>query len=180
MLLDCLVELAYKISTDFFKRPHLYTDLAGMARDLATLHARYGTDEEVPSKEQRNEIYVPLFGESEGHLTNDNGDFSRLNFPRLRNQLVSAAAAFAERVYDTGEDMLRARVRTTHRPFKAFLTGLNGDSLKWSQEGALSPLTEGRVYKIFRNRRVASVFGISKAPEDAWPYVEDSDSVMMP
>jgi hypothetical protein len=171
MLLDCLVELAYKVSKDFFKRPHLYTQLAGTAGVLASLHARYGSDEEVPSKEQRDAMYVPLFGEIAGSLTNDNGDF-----PRLRDQLVSAAAAFSERVYDTGEDMLRARVRTTHRPFKEFLTGLHGDSLVWSKDGALSPLTKNRVYNIFRNQGVASVFGISTVPKEDWPYDQDSNA----
>jgi hypothetical protein len=26
--LDCLIELAYRISLDFFKRPHLYIDIS--------------------------------------------------------------------------------------------------------------------------------------------------------
>src|SRR5712692_9675596 len=51
-VLDCLVDLAYKVSYDFFKKPHLYLDFgltqsqAGTSQTLpltlAKLHARYG------------------------------------------------------------------------------------------------------------------------------------------
>lgn len=49
MELDCLVDLAYKISRDFFKRPHIHTDLGpvtvngkelGISGVLAGLNAR--------------------------------------------------------------------------------------------------------------------------------------------
>src|SRR3989442_1125915 len=66
MELDCLVDLAYKLSCDFFKRPHLYTQLGrvtvggselGISGILASLNARYGSDEKKPSREQRKQIY---------------------------------------------------------------------------------------------------------------------------
>lgn len=172
MLLDCLIDLAYKISHDFFKRPHLYTELGQptIAPILAKLNAQYGSDEKILSKSQRNAIFIPIFGESMGYLSNGKGDF-----PRLRDEMVCAAAAFAERVYDTGVDMLRERVRSTHRPFKEYLTGLFGDSIKWSRENALADLTENISYKILRNDGVAAIFGISTMARKEWPYNEDSN-----
>jgi hypothetical protein len=184
--LDCLVDLAYEISHDFFRRPYLYTNLpksdgnkesaksdkgsTTIAPILAKLHARYGTDETLLAKSQRDEIYRALFGKK-GAWIDEDGDF-----PRLRNELVNACAAFAERVFDTGVEMLRERVRTTHRPFREYLTGLQGDSIRWSREEALSGLTEEISYPILRNPGVAAVFGISTFPKRAWPYAEDSNA----
>ena len=178
--LDCLADLAYKVSHDFFKRPHLYTTLGSIgppkvaiAAILARLHAQYGSNERVLDKAQRDEIYRGLFGQNADYPAE--GDESG-DFVRLRNELVNACAAFAERVFDTGVEMLRERVRTTHRPFHQYLTGLLGDSVRWSKDQALSELTESISYAILRSHGVASVFGISTFAKSAWPYVEDSNA----
>jgi hypothetical protein len=172
MLLDCLVDTAWHVALDFFRRPHLYTGLGTPAIPpvLAKLHARIGTDERIPSKQQRVAILAPLFGTWRGYSESDTS-----NFPRLRDELLCAASAFAERVYDTGEDMLRERVRTTHRPFKEYLTGLEGESLAWSREQAFPEITEAISYKILRHEGVAAVFGIKTPPRAQWPYKEDSN-----
>ena len=177
--LDCLVTLAYKVSHDFFKRPHLYTNLGADKSDkdepfsslIAKLHAQYGTDELFPSLEQRDRIYIPIFGEGANSIASE----TESDFPRLRDELISAAAAFAERVYNTGEDMLRERVKTTHRPFQEYLTGLYGASLKWSADFALPNIAENIAYMILRNEGVVSVFGIDTPPIKEWPYREDSN-----
>ncbi|MFL5705074.1 MAG: hypothetical protein ACJ8AG_19905 [Ktedonobacteraceae bacterium] len=189
-VLDCLVDLAYKVSYDFFKRSYLYIDLgltqhnptesrptehnAGigltLSAILAKLHARYGSNEFLPSKAQRDEIDLPIFGRVAGYSTDEEGDF-----PRLRDELINACAAFAERVFDTGVEMLRERVRTTHRPFQEYLIGLQGDSVKWSRGFALPQLTEEVSYTILRNKGVAGVFGIDKPPRGSWPYTEDAN-----
>ena len=189
-VLDCLVDLTYKVSYDFFKRPHLYIDLGPIPTNptdhkpthltaststpfssiLAKLHAQYGSNEFLPSTAQRDEIDLPIFGRVAGYSTDEEGDF-----PRLRDELINAAAAFAERVFDTGVEMLRERVRTTHRPFQEYLIGLQGDSVQWSREFALSQLTEDVSYTILRNKGVAGVFGIDKPPSGSWPYTEDSN-----
>src|SRR5215469_1158656 len=121
-VLDCLIDLAYKVTYDFFKRPSLYIDLGLTQSDaktrqilspiLARLHAEYGSNEVLPNKDQRDEIDLPIFGRVAGYSTDEAGDF-----PRLRDELINACAAFAERAVDTGVEMLRERVRTTHRPF---------------------------------------------------------------
>jgi hypothetical protein len=169
--LDCLVACGYQVAGDFLRRPYLYTNLNGQAKQLARLRARYGNHERIPSQEQRDEIFLPLFGQSGTGLANGHGDFSR-----LRDELVDAAAAFAERVYDTGEDMLRERVRTTHRPFKDYLTGLQGDSLEWSTDQALTAVARKLAYPILRSPGVSSVFGISTPPKQQWPFAEDSNA----
>lgn len=177
--LDCLVDLAHNVSYDFFMRPKLYIDLGEVQQNerprpireiLAQLHARFGHDEFFPSNSQRDEIFLPVFGQCGTCSTAEEGDF-----PRLRDALISAAAAFAERVFDTGVDMLRERVRTTVRVFRQYLRGLQGDSIKWSRENALSLLTENVTYTILRSKGVAGVFGIQTPPEPNWPYTEDAN-----
>jgi hypothetical protein len=73
-------------------------------------------------------------------------------------------------------EMLRERVRTTHRPFKDYLMGLQGDSLVWSTDEALTKVTHELAYPILRNQGVSSVFGISTAPKQQWPFAEDSNA----
>jgi hypothetical protein len=75
--------------------------------------------------------------------------------------LVDAVSAFAERVFETGEEMLRERVRATHRPFKDYLTGLHGDSLVWSTDEALTGVTRELAYKSCATRACPRCLGIS-------------------
>jgi hypothetical protein len=180
MVLDCLVDLAYKISRDFFKRPHLYTQLDNvvirstelrLSEILARLHARYGSNERIPSKEQRTEIYVPIFDGAEDYSAADKGDF-----PCLRDQLLIAAARFAERVFDDGVEMLREAVRDAHKPLKEYLSGRQGDSLRWSKEGALADLTENVSYTVLRSRGVAAIFGIAEPSPATWPYFRNANA----
>jgi hypothetical protein len=93
----------------------------------------------------------------------------------LRDALLDAAAAFAERVFNSGVEMLRERVRTTLRPFAQYLQGLQGDSLEWDREHALATLTEDVAYGVLRTKGVTGVFGIEKAPETGWPYTDDAN-----
>jgi hypothetical protein len=178
--LDGLVTLAARVAHDFFDRPHLYTDVdpsgtagagsAGLAPVIAALHARSGCHERFLSEDQRRQIYTGLFGASPGFAPEEDSAFRR-----LQRDFVNACSAFAERVFDTGLEMLRERVRMTHRPFKEYLTGLHGSSVRWSGDEALAGLTEDVAYEIMRNMGVAAVFGIARPPASAWPYVEDSN-----
>ncbi|MYS80508.1 hypothetical protein [Embleya scabrispora] len=66
--LDCLVDLAYVVSYDFFARPHLHVsiDVAGRTPPLtdviAGLRTRLGSDPDHLSKAQREAVHLPLFG----------------------------------------------------------------------------------------------------------------------
>jgi hypothetical protein len=134
---------------------------------LAQLRGRYGYHELFPSALERDEIYHPIFGRGGAFWLPEEGDF-----PRLRDALMSAATAFAERVFNTGEEMLRERVRGATVPFRQYLLGLHGDSVIWSRDNALGALTEGVVYGIFRNSGVAQIFGINEPPTAEFPYVD--------
>lgn len=169
-LLDCLVELAYKVSADFRRRPQLYQELGGLAPTLAGLNAQYGTKINFLAGGQRDEIYLPIFGSWDGSLPNQNA-----SFPHLRDELIKSATAFAERATDTGVEQLKEATRQSHRPFKDYLLGLQGDSVRFSTDSALSGLTEDTCYPILRSGEVAAIFGISKKGSIQYPYATDPD-----
>jgi hypothetical protein len=182
--LDPFYDIALAVSVDFFARPQMYTKVSprdagaahssgedgrdekiGLVETLARLKSRCGSDELLPSHAQRAEIYYPIFG-APGEST---------NFDKLRDDLIEAATAYAERVFDSGVDMLRERVRTAHRPLKDFLLGLTGDSTDWSVRRPLATLSEGSCFAILRDPGINSVFGIVTPPRSTWPYLEDSN-----
>jgi len=164
-VLDLLEEMAYGIALDFRRRPQLYRDLGEppIVPLLARLVSEYGVRVDIPSQPQRSDIFTPIFGAS------DTGSFSR-----LRDDLIIASKAFAERVADNSIDMLREVVRTSHRPFKDYLTGVHGDSVRFSKDVVLSDFTEKVCYPVLRNRAVAAVFGIAKLAAGRYPYGTDA------
>jgi hypothetical protein len=169
-LLDCLVDMAYKVSADFRKRPQLYRDLGGtppIAPVLAELNAKYGTEVNFLSGNERGDVYLPIFGGWDGSSSNPSD-----SFPRLRDGLVRAAVAFAVGALEKNVAMLREGVLTAHRPFKDYLLGLHGDSVKFSTI-FLSDQTETICYPILRNPGVAAVFGITGLRDVAYPYATD-------
>ncbi len=179
--LDCLIDLAHKVSYDFYARPEIFTDLgensvelqrATIAPILAKLHARYGTDEGVLNKKQRQMIYSALFGAC---VSMDSSADEEGNFPNLRDELLDACAIFVETKFGD-EASLRENVRQKYRLFKQYLTGLLGDSLRWSREQALSALTEQVSYRILRNKGVSAVYAISTPAVGDWPYDFDSNA----
>jgi hypothetical protein len=180
--LDCLIDYAHEVACDFFRRPQQYLSLGdpsvadepSIAPDLARLGARYGSDERIPSHEQRDAIFAPIFGESSTYMADGQGDFSK-----QRDNLLEAAAAFAERAFDDGVDMLRDAVRLSHQSFKVWLIARQGDSLDWSTQKALVGATEDLAYKILRNPGVAAVFGRRPPPKQEWPYVEDGNADLL-
>jgi hypothetical protein len=178
LALDPLMDLAYFVACDFFGRPVQYSDLGGdpgdpagesLAEKLAKLHARWGTDERFPSREKRDAIYLPVFGTPAGSFPNGAGDF-----PRLSAELLKEVQAFVERVATTGEDELRGRIKRKQQALGGWLSLLNGDSLRWSSEHALTGLAEDFTYTVFRDAGVAAIFGNSVPPGADFPYATDS------
>jgi hypothetical protein len=166
--LDPLNDLAYSVSNDFFDRPYLYTTLATANLDekIARLSARYGKVEELLDGDQRASVFAPLFG---AQATSNSANA----FSRLSQELSQAAAAYAERAHDTGLEMLRERVRGSHRPLKEHLTTNRGTSLKWSADTRTKQALFA--YNILRDRGISVVFGIPNAPKAAWPFDDDAN-----
>ncbi len=155
--LDCLIDLAYKVSLDFYDRPEPFTDLPGANQTIARLHARYGCDESFLNKMQRHAIYSALFGKT---AAMDLSADEEGNFPNLRDELIEACATFVETKFGDAPS-LRENVRQKHRLLKEYLTGLEGDSVTWSREGALATFRR-------KNRTLEDQCGRDEMPMQ-WP-----------
>ncbi|MGW1991967.1 hypothetical protein [Embleya sp. NPDC001921] len=178
--LDCLFDLATRVSHDFFERPHLYVRIGTsgrtptLAEDIAGLRTRLGSDPDYLSKVQRDTVHRSLFGSVDGIPGAGEPWAGDGDFFRLRDALLDASAAFAERVFNEGVKMLRERVRSAHRPFGKYLSGLHGASVQFSAQ-SLGNLA-GVAHDVLRDAGVAAVFGIDKAPDPDWPYAEDANA----
>jgi hypothetical protein len=175
-VMDCLFDLAHQVSKDFMLRPHLYFSLADPAQPgipisaiMGELYAGWGTKPSALNKSQRMCMYNAVFGSNAIDLRS-----SEAEFPRLASQLLEASARFAERVFYGGEQMLQEAAVSAHYPLRRHLDKLAGDSVVWARDFALEPHSAVS-YAVLRNRGVAAVFGVSTAPNPAWPYVEDAN-----
>jgi hypothetical protein len=175
--LDCLIDLAYSVSLDFFDRPQLYRDVPDdVVRDLTELRARYGYREDFLSGEQRHEILAGVFGGDEGTSGPPSGVLVSTadSFPALRDQLLAAVAAFVERVFNTSEQMLRAAVRVMHVYLKDYLQDVTGASVRWSRTVGFPAITT-RSYRILRDPQIAGRFGVNREPGPDWPVAVDAN-----
>src|SRR5882724_3806793 len=148
--LDPLCTLAHKLSIDFFKRPHHYVDVGQLAPVLANLWAQNGSEVDKPSKDQRQAIYGPVFGESGESSQGQTGDYVKLS-----DELIQAAAAFVERSADSGVDALREQVKDAHRKLRNYLLGLHSASTIFSKEDILDVFTKGTVYPLITSVQIA-------------------------
>src|SRR5262245_1590024 len=105
-VLDVVIELAYAVSQDFVNRPQFYQNVdRHTACSLRNLLMFYGTAPSYPNAQQRQAMHVPLFGKSDAQRP----DGPSSPFHTTRKKLIDACVAFSERVFSTGEDMLKDR-----------------------------------------------------------------------
>jgi hypothetical protein len=170
--LDCLVDLAYRVSIDFFDQPQLYRDVPlDIVADLTALRSRYGYQEEFLSREQRQAIFSGVFGDGEGIALMNGvaGPPAAYSFAALRDQLLAAAAAFAERVFNTSEGILRTTVRIMHVYLKDYVLDQTGASVEWSRRNGLPAITD-RCYRILRDQAITARFGVNGVVGQEWPF----------
>ena len=175
--LDCLIDLAHRVSLDFFDQPQLYRQVPDeIVDDLTALRTRYGSQEDFLSREQRQAIFAGAFGADVGAGLAPIGATTPApySFAALRDQLLAAAAAFAERVFSTSEDMLRAAVRVMHVYLQDYLQDTAGATVTWSRDKGLLKLTD-LCYRILRDADIAARFSVNQAARVDWPFVADAN-----
>jgi hypothetical protein len=167
--LDCVVKIAHAVALDFSDRPELYQQVADdTAAKLVDLQANYGFDANFPDVVIRQRLMKPIFGESDGHGSGNDGS----TFQTYRLPVLAAAADFAENAQPTAFAMLRERVRSEIVPFKTHLADLQGASL--SQTERRTTFIFDIAQTILKDPNVFVVFGINGAIDPAWP-LQSSD-----
>jgi hypothetical protein len=161
--LDCVVEAASAIANDYVKRYRQYRGVSSdVATVLANIRSRTGFDPEWPNTTQRISIYTPLFGPSDAKASPAPISAFRSSAMAFR----SAAIAYSERVYDTGEPMLRQAFIDAARHFQAYLTTLSGSVVDRARHDTQPLFVQSTA--VLRNPGVAQAFGLPEAP-DGWP-----------
>jgi len=169
--LDCVVEAATVIAHDYRTRYRQYRDVdpdtIGVV--LANIKSRVGFDPEWPNKDQRTAINTPLIGPSEAEAAAD----STAPFCEVAKAVRAAAIAYSERVFDTGEPMLRQAFIDACRHFHAYLTTLGGSVVTRAYKDT-QPLFQ-KSADVLGVEEVANAFGLPPAPTKSWPIPDVGD-----
>jgi hypothetical protein len=167
--LDCIINIAYAVSVDFSQRPELYQEVGEKIADkLTELQSNFGFEASFPNVITRQMLMKPLFGESDGHGSGNDGS----TFQSFRLPVLAAAADFSENAQPTAFAMLRERVRSAIVPFKTHLVDLKGASLLQTQKRTESIFDTAQL--ILKDPHVSVVFGINGNIDSAWP-LESND-----
>jgi hypothetical protein len=162
--LDCVVEAATAVACDYRTRYRQYRaasiQIAGI---LADMKSRTGYDPLWPNAAQRAAINTPLVGSSDALA---NGD-ANSPFHQTALAVRTAAIAYSERVYDTGEPMLRQAFIDASRQFQAYLLTLSGGVVDRARHDT-EPIFI-RSVEVLTSPEVAQAFGLPPAPPRAWP-----------
>jgi hypothetical protein len=166
--LDCVVEAATVIAHDYRTRYRQYrnVDPDNIGVVLADIKSRVGFDPSWPNKDQRTAINVPLLGPSEAEAGAD----STAPFCEVAKAVRAAAIAYSERVYDTGEPMLRQAFIDAARHFRAYLLTLSGSVVLRAMKDT-EPFFQ-KSTEVLSNRGVGDAFGLPNAPKKSWPLPE--------
>lgn len=168
--LDCVVCIAHAVAKDFSQRLELYQKLGNEVANLLTnLQSQYGFDRDFPNSEIRMMLMKPIFGDSDGHGSRNDGSACQA----YRIPVLAAAADFSENAQPTAFSMLRERIRSAIVPFKTHLVDLAGASLTQTEARTESVFTTAQ--SILKAPNVFAVFGINGSIDAKWP-LESNDT----
>jgi len=160
--LDCIIDIAKEISSDFVERYLQYSDVA-TAEELANLKSRVGHDPDWPDQAQRKAIYGAFLGPSDGKQPQK--DLSR--FHDASGSVRDAAVKYAERVFDTGEEALRRAFLDTVSGLQAHLNTVEGAAVERGERQARN-IFDASV-SILRDKAISRAFGLPGPGNGEWP-----------
>src|SRR4051812_22162296 len=121
---DCLVDIAYGLSKEVFKKPQDFKNFMGAANidKIAEFRYQYGRSVTYLDKDQRSDIYHSVFGTGESTFLNDNSDFGR-----LLSDIIRASVDFRQNSSDKGIGFLVSQqLYDAHRTFVEYLDRVHG------------------------------------------------------
>src|SRR3954467_6639814 len=157
---DYLIDIAHGLLVDLFRNPQISRDFGGTKNvtDFARFRYEYGHNANFLNKEQRDEIYTPLFGRNVGHASDGSCEFTQ-----LRDALFKEAVDFSEFSSEKKNFALRERLRMAHGALREYLREFHGDFLKWACVNSLSKISQDYAFKVFRSKHIAAAYGINSA-----------------
>jgi hypothetical protein len=165
-VLDGLVEVSYAISKDFIARPEFYKG-PDVPDAIVDLRMQYGTTSTFPNRGQRQEIYLPIFGASDGYASDSLND----KFRALRKPLFDACITLSELTLTTAAASLKPRVLSALGLLRQRLKSFDGISIRRSR--AQVHHVTNVAYSILRSAGITHVFGVAPPQSSAWPLESD-------
>ena len=169
--LDCVVEIVWSISHDFYSRPRQYRlvseDTSDILQDFLYLT---GTDSGFPDLQKRKMIYGPMLGPSDGRVGEHTSQF-HMNSRALRKK----ADDFTNRVFDSGEENLRRAFRDEAITLRSYLETLRSNSVVENVDRQTQNIFEKAV-QVLRDEIITGVFGRPPASLENWPLGETFDT----
>lgn len=168
--LDCVIDLVTAIAEDYQKR---YLQYRAVPNDLSSLlidfRTKTGSEPEWPNSQQRAAIFTPLLGPCDRKPGLDRGSPVREASAALR----AAAIAYSERVFNTGEPMLKDAFVNAAKGFYAQLSTLCGSVVDAAQ--AQTEPMFWRATRVLSAGQVTQAFGgLPPAPSTSWPLPRDN------
>ncbi len=168
--LDCIIEVAQAITTNFVERPQQYRNVPeNIANIIQDLWYRSATDPQFPDMTKRQMIFEPILGPSDSKPGPHTSQF-HMDGAALRER----SRAFTERQVETGEDNLRRAFLDTAVTLRSYLETL--------VENRVVTIGDKQTKNIFDNATqvllditIAGVFGRPPSSVANWPLVGSFD-----
>ena len=163
--LDVLPALAPAAAAIFRTRPQRFKRVGpDVVAALARFHYRTGYDEDDLDAAGRRALLLPLLGESDGIVHDDEAEFHR-----AATAVRLASVDFVQRSEDTGEAQLRAAFRDTLTTFERYLSSIQGAGVRNADLRTRSYFDA--MVGVLRDTGFASGFGLPPAPATGnWPF----------
>jgi hypothetical protein len=175
-VLDCVVEAAVAVSSDYYSRPNQYGGVKDEIADiLRQLKSKTGTDPDFPNFVQRQRMFDALVGVSD---TDDSSITQAAHGVRTAARNYAMAAILYGRV-DTapvlspGEPALRRAFEDSLSTFYGVLSVVT-DTAALKTAFAQTDHIFRRSTEVLQHEPVARAFGVAAAPED-WPVSPRQD-----
>jgi hypothetical protein len=169
-VLDCVVEAAIAVSSDYYARPNQYGSVKDeIAAILSQLKAKTGTDPDFPNFVQRQRMFAALVGVAD---TDDSSIAQAAHEVRsaARNYAMSAmlnGRVDKAPVLSTGEPALRRAFEDSFSTFHGVLSVVTDTAAVRTAFAQTDHIFRGST-EVLRHEPVARAFGVAAPPED-WP-----------
>lgn len=162
--LDSVIEVVQAISMHFVYEPNLYRlvpeDIATILQDF---WYKSGTEPNFPDLDKRMMIFAPILGPSDGNVGEHMSDF-HMNSGALKQ----SADKFTNRIFDTGEGILREDFRNAAITFQAFLRPFEDNTVVTIGDTQTRGMF-AKAVQVLLNEAVTSVIARPPASDPNWP-----------
>jgi hypothetical protein len=170
-VLDCVVEAAVAVSSDYYSRPNQYGGVSDhVAGILRQLKSKTGTDPDFPDFVQRQRMFAALVGVSD---TDDSSVAQAARDVRCEACNYAMSGVLHGRVdkapvLSPGEPALRRAFEDSLSTYRGVLSVVNDTAALKTAFAQTDNIFRVSV-EVLQHEPVARAFGVAAAPKENWP-----------